>query len=57
MLSDYPDILTINDICKILNFSQKTVYKLVHSKEINAKKICRQFRIQKTELLRYLNEN
>ena len=55
MLLNYPDILTIKDVCELLKVSKHTVYQLIHSDEIKAKKIARHYRIQKTELLNYLN--
>ena len=34
MLSDYPDILTSEDACKLLKISKNTLYKLIHSGQI-----------------------
>lgn len=57
MLSGYPDILTTDEACEILNISKHSLYKLIHSKELRAKKVARQYRIQKIELLNYLNKD
>lgn len=56
MLSAYPDILTTKDVCELLKISKHTVYQLINSNELKAKKIARHYRIQKTELLNYLNK-
>lgn len=55
MLSEYPDILTIEDICSFLRVSKYTVYKLIRTKQLKAKKIAQHYRIQKAELINYLN--
>ena len=55
MLNDYPDILTTKDICKLLKVSKHTVYQLIKTKALIAKKVSRHYRIQKTELINYLN--
>lgn len=56
MLVDYPDILTTKDVCELLKVSKHTVYQLISAKELKAKKIARQYRIQKAELIDYLNK-
>ena len=36
MLSNYPDILTSEDICTLLKISKNTLYKLIHSGQLKA---------------------
>ena len=55
MLSDYPDILASEDACKLLKISKNTLYKLIHSGQIRAKKVARHYRIPKSELLNYIH--
>ena len=55
MLSEYPDILTTIEVCRILKISKNTLYKLIRSRQLNAKKIARHYRIQKAELLRFMD--
>lgn len=55
MLSEYPDILTTEDICSLLKVSKYTIYKLIRTKQLKAKKIVQHYRIQKAELINYLN--
>ncbi len=55
MLADYPDILTTDDICKALKISKNTLYKLIYSGQIKARKVARHYRIPKSELLKFIN--
>ncbi|MEY8421683.1 helix-turn-helix domain-containing protein [Lachnospiraceae bacterium 38-14] len=55
MLSNYPDILTSEDICTLLKISKNTLYKLIHSGQLKAKKVARHYRIPKSELLNYIH--
>ncbi len=57
MLSEYPDILTTEDVCKLLKVSKNTIYKLIHSGQLKAKKIMRHYRIPKSELLHFMDTN
>ncbi|MCI8310722.1 MAG: helix-turn-helix domain-containing protein [Lachnospiraceae bacterium] len=55
MLSEYPDILTTFEVCHLLKISKNTLYKLIHSGQLKAKKIARHYRIPKSELLRFMD--
>lgn len=57
MLSDYPDILTTEDACKLLKVSRHTIYQLIQSNALKAKKIARQYRIKKSDLIYFLDED
>ena len=46
MLKDYPDVMDIGEMCKVLGISKKTGYKLL--------KIGRAYRIPKAHILGYL---
>lgn len=54
MLTDYPDVLDINQVCEILRVSTKTGYALLHSGKIGSLKVGRAYRIPKVKLLEYL---
>ena len=54
LLKQYPDIMTIEQMCSVLGISTKTGYKLVHDGTINATKVGRSYRIPKIHLLAYL---
>ena len=46
-LESYPDVLTVKDVCDILDVSRKTVYNLLKNSIIPYRKIGRQYRILK----------
>ena len=54
MLRKYPDVLSIDQMCKILKISTKTGYKLIRDQKIPAMKIGRSYRIPKAHLFTYL---
>lgn len=54
MLSEYPDILTTEEVCKLLKVSKNTIYKLIHSGQLKARKVTRHYRIPKSELLHFI---
>ena len=54
MLLDYPDILSVEQVCEILQTSKRTVYNLIHSQKLTAKKIACHYRIHKNSLITYL---
>jgi len=55
MLSKYPDILTTEDVCDLLKVSKHTVYKLIQTGELKARKVAGHYRIQKAELVNFIN--
>lgn len=56
MLEKYKDILTINDICKILQIGKNSAYKLLKSNQIPNRLICNKYRVSKDKLIEYLNK-
>ena len=56
MFEEYPDLLDVTDMSRILNVSVKTTYKLLKSSEIKHIKIGREYRIPKIHLINYLIE-
>lgn len=54
LLKDYPDVLLISDLCRVLDISIKTAYRLIKEKHIEAKKVGRSYRILKISVLKYL---
>ena len=53
-ISELPDLLTIDEICKFLEVSLKTGYRLIKGGEIKAVKVGRSYRIPKQHLLEFL---
>ena len=56
MLNNYPDVLTVKQVCTLLQVSKKTVYKLIRDKELGAKKIASQYRISKKTLMNFIEQ-
>lgn len=57
MFEYYSDIVSIQDVAEMLGISNLMVYKLVKNKEIKSLKIGRIYRIQKSEVIDYINRN
>jgi len=53
-ISDYPDILTVEDASELLGVSTKTVYKLLKNGQIEKRAVGRAFRIPKINITDYL---
>jgi len=51
---EYPDILDIRQTSVLLGVSTKTVYKIIACGSLPAIKVGREFRIPKTNLMRYI---
>ena len=54
MLKDYPDVMSIEQMCEILSVSTKTGYKLLKEGKICCLKVGRAYRILKAHLFTYL---
>jgi excisionase family DNA binding protein len=55
LLEQYNEILTLDEMCEILNIGKNTAYRLLNSKEINAFKIGHVWKITKKSLENYIN--
>jgi excisionase family DNA binding protein len=53
---DAPDILTAEDILRILPIGRSTLYQLLRSEELPAKKLGRKYLVSKKALQRWLEE-
>jgi excisionase family DNA binding protein len=56
LLTDYPDVLNIQQVSDILGVCAKTTYKLARDKKLEYIKVGRAIRIPKVCLLKYLNQ-
>ena len=54
MLTEYPDLLSFEQMCEILKISQKTGYKLLRENKVRCLKTGRAYRIPKHYLLTYM---
>ena len=56
MFTRYPDVVTVGQMCKMLNVGKNTAYSLVTQNIIRSVKIGRVHKIPKTNIIKYLKE-
>lgn len=56
MLEEYPDVLTVSDIQKILRIGRCTAYEIVNTPGFPAKRIGRSIRIPREGFEKWLND-
>ena len=54
VFKEYPDILNVKQVSKLLGISTKTVYRLLREGTLDSLKIGREFRIPKVNVMRYV---
>jgi excisionase family DNA binding protein len=54
VFKDYPDVLDVKQVSKILGISTKTVYKLINNETLSFLKVGREFRILKVTVMKYM---
>lgn len=54
MLKNYPDVISVQQMCDILHISTKTGYRMIRKREIQVLKIGRSYRVPKLSILRHL---
>ena len=57
MFKDYPDILTVKQVCEMLNIGRNNAYELVRCGEIKSVTIGRQIRIPKDNVIRFIEKD
>jgi excisionase family DNA binding protein len=55
-ISDYPDVLTVEEVKEILQIGRKSAYRLIETNEIQHFRIGTKIRIPKQCLIDYLNK-
>lgn len=55
MLKDYPDVMSIEQMCEVLRISTKTGYRILRDGKVESIKVGRSYRIAKAHLLTYLS--
>ncbi len=56
MFESYPDVITVSELCEMLDISKKLAYRLLDSQEIRSVRVGRIFRIPKAAVIDYLTE-
>ena len=54
ILKEYPDVLTIEEMCKALGINRRTAYRLLKENKIQYLWIGNKYRIPKIHILTYL---
>ena len=54
VFKEYPDVLDVKQVSKLLGVSTKTVYRLLRSGTLDSLKIGREFRVPKVNVMRYV---
>lgn len=56
LFSDYPDVVTVEQLMKMLQIGQVLAYRLVKKGIIKSRKVGREYKIPKTAVIDYLLE-
>jgi excisionase family DNA binding protein len=56
IFKDYPDIVSVEQLMEMLQIGQVLAYKLVKSGEIKSRKVGREYKIPKVNVIAYLNK-
>lgn len=54
LLANLPDVLSVKQVSALIHVCEKTVYKLIHDKQLFAIRIGKSFRIPKQALLSFI---
>ena len=54
LLHEYSDILTVEELCEVLNIGANAAYDLLNKKEISAFRIGRRWKIPKESVIHYI---
>lgn len=56
IFKNYPDVVSVEQLMEMLQIGQVLAYKLVKSGEIKSRKIGREYKIPKVNIIAYLNK-
>lgn len=56
IFKDYPDVVSVEQLMEMLQIGQVLAYKLVKSGEIKSRKVGREYKIPKVNIVAYLNK-
>ena len=54
VFKEYPDVMDVKQVSKLLGVSTKTVYRLLREGALDSLKIGREFRIPKVNVMKYM---
>ena len=56
IFKDYPDVVSVEQLMELLQIGQVLAYKLVKSGAIKSRKVGREYKIPKVNVIAYLNK-
>lgn len=56
IFKDYPDVVSVEQLMEMLQIGQVLAYKLVKSGAIKSRKVGREYKIPKINVIAYLNK-
>lgn len=56
LLGQYPDVLTVEELCEVLNIGANAAYSLLNKKEIPAFRIGRRWKVPKEAVVQYIGK-
>lgn len=56
MFEEYPDVVTVDDLCLMLQIGRNSAYKLIKDKKIKSIQIGKIHRIPKVYIIEYLQK-
>lgn len=57
IFEDYPDILTVHQVCEVLGIGRKGVYKLLECNDIRYFRIGNAYKIPKSSLIEFIRQS
>lgn len=57
IFTNYPDVVSIDDLKKMLNIGRNTAYKLLNENKIKAIRIGKKYIIPKSSVISFLTQN
>lgn len=54
---ELPQILTPEDVARVLHISRNTAYEVIHSKGFPAFKVGKQYRVKRDRFIQWMDEN
>lgn len=54
VFKEYPDVMDVKQVSKLLDVSTKTVYRLLRDGSIASLKVGREFRVPKVNVMKYM---
>ena len=57
MLDQYPDVLTVREVCNVLRVSKTTAYRLLKTGQLSSRRIGSALRVSKESLINFIRND